>query len=485
MTWFDRKLIIAADNMDEDSLKDFLKSLLSDPELIQYTVIKLNDLIALKWLNWLSQIISDLKEEGYQADQLKRMFDYKWNDISNTMKNYLEQIAVSWIPWIEYITVMANTWEKILQDIIQKRNSLGLSTKIIAVTVLTDLDDFQTKKIYGNSSLYQVLELAGIAINSWVDGIVCSAKEAKAIKSVYEGDYQILTPGIRPLDSNLQNDDQQRVTTPEYAIKNWSDIPIIWRPITQSSNPLKKIQDVLEEIQNTISDWKFDSFRLEKYLFQRDYENLLKYVGAYYKKPEGWKYVRLTSGLISDAYINIWILERYPKILEAVTKSIYEKLASLDLLPDVVLGAEKWSIRISSHLGLICSSEASLYVEKDTNINDEEYITFKRHDMDIKGKKVVLSEDVITKGSTLEQMISLVEQKQGEVVAVTCVVNRFWKDNFNWIPIISCYTPPEFQLFYDQKSPDIQKQNIPSLPENSEVVEKPKNQWEELIKSMF
>lgn len=161
------------------------------------------------------------------------------------------------------------------------------------------------------------------------------------------------------------------------------------------------------------------------------------------------------------------------------------------------------SIRLSSSLARAMSIGESTYTEKDGDA-----MALKRHDLGengFAGKKVVLSEDVITKGSTLAKMIEIVKAGGGEVVAVTCAVNRSGKDNFEGIPLFHCYIPPAFGMWWDEKtlektranetatgkSPDqieeiisqIQSNNTP-LPENSQIAEKPKNEWNSLVQSM-
>lgn len=102
-------------------------------------------------------------------------------------------------------------------------------------------------------------------------------------------------------------------------------------------------------------------------------------------------------------------------------------------------------------------------------------------------------------------MIEIVRNGGGEVVAVTCIVNRSGKDNFEGIPLFHCYTPAPFQMWWDEKtlvktraneqatgkSPEEIEAIITALqakyqklPSRTAVSEKPKNEWNELVKSM-
>jgi orotidine-5'-phosphate decarboxylase len=88
----------------------------------------------------------------------------------------------------------------------------------------------------GRSPAEQVLHLAGLAEKSGLDGVVCSAMEAKVLKAELGADFKLVTPGIR-LPENAA-DDQRRVVSPPQAMAMGSDYLVIGRPITQSSDPL-------------------------------------------------------------------------------------------------------------------------------------------------------------------------------------------------------------------------------------------------------
>jgi len=108
----------------------------------------------------------------------------------------------------------------------------------------------------------------------------------------------------------------------------------------------------------------------------------------------------------------------------------------------------------------------------------------KRHDIPFKGRKVVISEDIVTKGSTFKKMKGMIEEQGGEVVAIACVGNRFGEEIFGGIPLVSCYIPKSFELYWDEKTPENQRQGHKELPEGAKVAEKAKNEWENLVASM-
>jgi orotidine-5'-phosphate decarboxylase len=122
------------------------------------------------------------------------------------------------------------------------------STKLIAVTVLTSLDNNDIEEIgYKDNSEDLVLRLASLAKDSGLDGVVCSAKEISLIKSKLGKNFILVVPGIR-LEKDNKND-QKRVMSPKKAINAGADLLVIGRPITDSKDPLKTIDNILENIK--------------------------------------------------------------------------------------------------------------------------------------------------------------------------------------------------------------------------------------------
>jgi hypothetical protein len=293
------------------------------------------------------------------------------------------------------------------------------------------------------------------------------------------------------------------------------------------------IERLRKEVEGVVPNIDYSKYTFERLLYTWEWLDLLKYIWAFYQRPEWWEYCRLTSELISNCYLNMWVSERSSLVLERWANELAWKLQEMGIKADVVVWAQMWSVRLSSYLAksmwLVWLDE-SIYSEKDnpfktaiqtikgicgeskdyikeilsksvrgaaeftfgkfkevfeiTENVPKEDMTLLRHDIDFKWKKIVLSEDIITKGSTIEKMIKKVEAAWWEVVAITCIWNRYWKDNFNWIPLISCFTPPEFEMYYDDKTPKKNRWNHPKLPEDSKVSEKPKNEWPKLVESM-
>jgi orotate phosphoribosyltransferase len=143
-----------------------------------------------------------------------------------------------------------------------------------------------------------------------------------------------------------------------------------------------------------------------------------------------------------------------------------------------------WSVRISSHLALALwiNNWQSIYTEKWWE--DWNWMLLKRHNIDLKNKKIILSEDIISAWSTIKKMTALVESLWWKVVAITCFWNRNGQEEFDWVPLLYCYKPPVFELYYDENTAVENIWNNPKLPENVSISLKPKNDWGELVESM-
>lgn len=123
--------------------------------------------------------------------------------------------------------------------------------KLIAVTVLTSMgaSDLAEVGVAGTPE-EAVLRLARLTQDCRLDGVVCSAREASALRAACGADFLLVTPGIRPASAAVG--DQVRIATPADAVRDGASYLVVGRPITQAPEPLR----VLEQINNEISGVK-------------------------------------------------------------------------------------------------------------------------------------------------------------------------------------------------------------------------------------
>ena len=118
---------------------------------------------------------------------------------------------------------------------------------LIGVTMLTSMDDSDLWDIgIGGTVDDEVVRLAGLAQQSGLDGVVCSAQEARSLRVRYGPEFCLVTPGIRPAGSPAQ--DQRRIMTPTEALRAGADFLVIGRPITQAPDPRRALESIHTEI---------------------------------------------------------------------------------------------------------------------------------------------------------------------------------------------------------------------------------------------
>lgn len=171
--------------------------------------------------------------------------DLKYHDIPNTVASAC-RVATDLGVWM--LNVHASGGNRMLAAAREEIDRHSHQPLLIAVTVLTSLSDEDMHKIgFSLTVREQVLRLAAMARSEGLDGIVCSANEAQALRAELGDKFLLVTPGIRPEGSG--SDDQRRVMTPASAITAGSDYLVIGRPITKASNPLQALLEISSEIE--------------------------------------------------------------------------------------------------------------------------------------------------------------------------------------------------------------------------------------------
>lgn len=170
--------------------------------------------------------------------------DLKFHDIPNTTAQAVLAAADLGV-WMVNVHASAGLEAMSLS---KKRLLDGnFETLLIAVTVLTSMDKAALAQTGITVALdEQVSRLAQLTKQAGLDGVVCSAQEAKVLKALCGHDFKLVTPGIRlPEDSS---DDQKRICTPKQALDDGSDYLVIGRSITQALDPAAKLQKILQSI---------------------------------------------------------------------------------------------------------------------------------------------------------------------------------------------------------------------------------------------
>jgi orotidine-5'-phosphate decarboxylase len=182
---------------------------------------------------------------GYEAvarHGVPIFLDLKLHDIPNTVASGLKSL-MRLAPLPAIVNVHAGGGADMMKA---ARDAVEGRAALIAVTILTSLSN---EDVHGagfdpaRDTAAHAVSLAKLAMAAGLDGVVCSPREVAAIKAATRTDFLAVVPGIRPADTNAQ--DQKRIATPRAALGAGADILVIGRPITGADDPAKAADEVL------------------------------------------------------------------------------------------------------------------------------------------------------------------------------------------------------------------------------------------------
>ena len=155
--------------------------------------------------------------------------DLKLHDIPNTVAGAVRSVA-RLKP--RYLTVHATGGADMVKAAVEAADGVTIA----AVTVLTSLDEAGLDQVgLAGPSLDAVRRLSVLAVGAGAGALVCSPREVSAVRSEVGPGVVLITPGVRPVGSDAQ--DQARVATPEQALADGADLLVIGRPITGAADP--------------------------------------------------------------------------------------------------------------------------------------------------------------------------------------------------------------------------------------------------------
>ncbi len=227
----DPKIIVALDYPDAPAALEMVARL--DPALCRVKVGK--ELFTAAG----PALVEDLAARGFGV-----FLDLKFHDIPNTVAGACKAAARLGV-WM--MNVHASGGRAMMQAAKEALADSAKRPKLIAVTVLTSMaqTDLADIGMQGRPD-EAVLRLARLAQDAGLDGVVCSAQEARALRAACGAGFNLVTPGIRPTEGAA--DDQKRVMTPRAAVDAGADYLVIGRPITQATDPVAMLQRIQREI---------------------------------------------------------------------------------------------------------------------------------------------------------------------------------------------------------------------------------------------
>lgn len=173
----------------------------------------------------------------------KIFLDLKLYDIPNTMADSAESIMGL---GVDMFNVHASAGKRAMSEVMIRLKKYENRPIVLAVTALTSFSEYEFIEVYQQNIATKADQFAKDAMDSGLDGVVCSAFESKSIKNNTEDEFMTLTPGIRPFGED--SGDQKRVADVEFAKNELVDFIVVGRPIYQAEDPADVVKRILEKL---------------------------------------------------------------------------------------------------------------------------------------------------------------------------------------------------------------------------------------------
>jgi orotidine-5'-phosphate decarboxylase len=185
-------------------------------------------------------VVTRLQERGFEV-----FLDLKFHDIPNTVAGACRAAARLGV-WM--MNVHASGGDALMCAAREAIAVVARRPLLIGVTLLTSLADADLERIgFSGSAEENVVRLARLTRASGLDGVVCSAQEAPAVRRATGADFVLVTPGIRLPESG--RGDQARVVTPGEAVRLGANYLVIGRSITRSRDPAATLESIRKSLE--------------------------------------------------------------------------------------------------------------------------------------------------------------------------------------------------------------------------------------------
>lgn len=218
-------LIVALDTADEDRLGELAAAL---GPLVGHLKIGLEAYTAL-----------GVGAVTTVARHSRVFLDLKLHDIPNTVAG---AAAAAGSPGVDLLTVHSSGGPAMIAAAVKAAPDI----RILAVTVLTSMDDETLARVGQPPVGEQVPRLARLAVEAGAAGVVCAPPDVATVRAAVGSDPLVVTPGVRPAGSHVG--DQVRVATPAQALAAGADHIVVGRPVTAAPDPAAAVRSLIEEL---------------------------------------------------------------------------------------------------------------------------------------------------------------------------------------------------------------------------------------------
>ena len=232
------KIIIALDGMDKHDVLNLLEKI---PEI---TWVKVGLEL---FVNQGPDILSLLKDKGK-----KTFLDLKFHDIPTTVARACFVASQTGAEFISLHTCAGMKALKMAKEAADEGAAKVnlIPPKLLGITILTSWtqESFVSDLLIDQTIDQRVRHLAEIASNAGLAGCVCSPREVRFLREIYPETFELVTPGIRSLGSDVN--DQSRVSDASEAIKMGATKLVIGRAITKSKDPSYMFKSFCDKVVN-------------------------------------------------------------------------------------------------------------------------------------------------------------------------------------------------------------------------------------------
>ena len=232
MSKHDCKLMLALDLPDRESALDMLTKLRGNLEWVK---------IGLQmYLAYGSDFVREVADMGF-----KIFLDLKLYDIPNTVASAIK--SLKGLP-ISMLTIHTSGGREMMKFALDAAKETNPDLLLLGVTVLTSFNDEGLAETgVSRPSAQQVENLAKLAVDCGMKGLVCSPLEIEALRKILPADVKLVTPGIRPAGSDAN--EQKRIMTPALAAEIGSSYIVVGRPILKAENPAEMARSIINELK--------------------------------------------------------------------------------------------------------------------------------------------------------------------------------------------------------------------------------------------
>jgi orotidine-5'-phosphate decarboxylase len=188
-------------------------------------------------------VLEPILRRGYSV-----FLDLKLHDIPNTVAGAVRSAASL---GARMLTVHAAGGPAMLAAAHDAVSAFINGPQLLAVTVLTSMDEMQLKATGAHRSPAEQVELlARMGLDSGIRGFVCSSQEVGILRSMTGPEGTLVIPGIRPAGG--ATGDQKRIATPADALRRGASYLVVGRPITQAPDPAEAAEAILAEMATAL-----------------------------------------------------------------------------------------------------------------------------------------------------------------------------------------------------------------------------------------